>query len=72
MYEPLIEAIRAEMNVNKLRQADMARSLHISQAMLSCILSGKRGIGVSTLSHLLQARPAWWELLNGRTGQPLL
>lgn len=53
--DTLIDSLRAK--TTETNQATVARDLRITQAMLSMVLAGKRGIGRKVLVGVINAYP---------------
>lgn len=64
MYHRLVDAIRREMAARDLSTSAMARELGLHQQTLDRILKSERGMGIRSLSAILQQRPGWRQLID--------
>ena len=65
MIHIITQAIRDEIKDREISVSEMARNLNLRQQTLDKILRGERGMGSRVFTHVMEARPHWWSLLNG-------
>ena len=68
--EIIIQQILIEVAANDGNVSATARSLGLHQQTLDRILKGEAGMGIRTVTRILQARPEWWDLLGDNGNQP--